>query len=126
MIAEGYTQIHILGATGSRLDHVLSNIGLLGIGLEEGVEILLVDSHNRIRMIREGISISKKEQYGKYVSLLPFTPKVTGITLMGMKYSLTDYTMQSYTSIGISNEIVEEEAEIWLRDGVLLVIESKD
>ena len=126
IIRAGYTQIHILGGTGCRLDHVLGNIQLLGIGLEADVDILLVDAHNRIRMIKEDISIFRNEQYGHYVSLLPFTPEVTGITLHGMKYPLTDYTMRCYMAIGISNEIVEEEARIQIRDGVLLVLETKD
>ena len=49
-IRRGAKEITLLGATGTRLDHVLANINLLGIGLEEGVEIQLVDKHNRIRM----------------------------------------------------------------------------
>ena len=75
---------------------------------------------------REGITISRKEQYGDYISLLPFTPQVTGITLTGMKYPLTDYTMVCYTTIGISNEIVAEEGKISLKDGILLMFETKD
>lgn len=126
LIRDGYEEIHILGGIGSRLDHTLGNIGLLGIGLEMGIKIFLVDSRNRIRMIKSGISISKEEQYGTYISLLPFTPKVTGITLSGMKYPLTDYTMVCHTTIGISNEIVEEEGKIFLKEGILLVFETKD
>ncbi len=126
LMKEGYDEIHILGGIGNRLDHTLGNIGLLGLGLETGTKILLADSRNRIRMIDRGISISKKEQYGTYISLLPFTPKVTGITLTGMKYPLTDYTMVSHTTIGISNEILEEEGTIYLKEGILLVFETKD
>ena len=126
LIREGYEEIHILGGIGSRLDHTLGNIELLGIGLMMGDRIFLVDSHNRIRMIREGITISRKEQYGDYISLLLFTPQVTGITLTGMKYPLTDYTMVCYTTIGISNEIVAEEGKISLKDGILLMFETKD
>ncbi len=126
LISDGYEEIHILGGIGSRLDHTLGNIGLLGIGLKTGTKILLADSRNRICMINRGITISRKEQYGKYISLLPFTPEVTGITLTGMKYPLADYTMVSHTTIGISNEIVEEEGRISLKEGILLVFETKD
>lgn len=125
-ISRGYGQIHILGGTGSRIDHMLATVGLLGIGLEEHVEILLLDSHNRVRMIDKTIVISKKEQYGDYISLLPVTPEVIGVTLTGMKYPLSNYTMVCYKSLGVSNEIVEDTAEIQLKDGVLLVVESKD
>ena len=46
----GTKEITVLGATGTRLDHVLGNISLLGIGLAGQVQIQLVDSHNRIRL----------------------------------------------------------------------------
>lgn len=126
LIRKGYDEIHILGGIGSRMDHTMGNIGLLGIGLQTGIRIVLADAHNRIQMIREGISISKKEQYGDYISLLPFTPQVTGVTLTGMKYPLKDYDMACHTTIGISNEIIEEEGKISLKDGILLVFETKD
>ena len=126
VIRRGCKKIHILGATGSRLDHVLSNIGLLGMGFSSGEEILIVDPCNRIRMVEKGISIKKEEQFGDYVSLLPFTPKVSGLTLKGMKYPLFQYEYSCFSSLGISNEIVGDDAEITFSQGILLVIESKD
>ncbi len=125
-INEGCTQLHILGATGSRIDHMLGNIQLLGIGLQEKAEIFMVDENNRIRMVDKGLQMKKTEQFGKYVSLLPFTPQVKGLTLLGMKYPLNDYTLVCYNSLGISNEIVEDVATIDFKDGVLLVLETKD
>ena len=126
VIRRGCKRIHILGATGSRLDHVLANIGLLGLGVSCGVEILMADSCNRIRMVKNGISIRKEEQFGDYVSLLPVTPKVSGLTLKGMKYPLFQYEYSCFSSLGISNEIVGDEAEISFAEGILLVIESRD
>lgn len=126
VVAKGYAQIHVLGATGSRLDHVLGNIGLLGIGLEEGAEIFIADSHNRIRMIRDNLTLSKKERFGDYVSLLPVSEAVFGVTLIGMKYPLNDHTLTHFNSLGISNEMIEEQAEIRLKGGTLLVMETKD
>ncbi len=125
-IADGCGRIHLLGGTGSRLDHVLGNIQLLGIGLKEGAEILLVDQKNRIRMLDRGLTLLKEEQFGSFVSLIPFTPKVTGVTLTGMKYPLTEYTLECFCSIGVSNEIVEEEARISFREGILLALETRD
>ena len=125
-IRRGCGAIHILGATGSRLDHVLGNIHLLGMAMEQGVEVIMADPNNRISMVREGLVLKKGGQYGKYVSLLPFTPQVTGLTLTGFKYPLDQYTLECYHSLGVSNEITGEQAEISFRDGVLLVIESKD
>ena len=125
-IRRGADSITIIGGTGTRLDHVLGNISLLGIGLEEQVSMELLDQHNRIRMIQDALTLEKETQYGKYVSLIPYGGNVQGITLRGFKYPLSDYTMGGFNSLGISNEIVDNRAEIRFRSGILLVIESKD
>ncbi len=125
-LSRGITQLTILGGTGSRIDHVLGNISLIGIGLEENVEIELVDEHNRVRMIDKPLSIRKDEQFGRFVSLIPYTGRVEHVTLTGFKYTLDDYTMGGFNSLGVSNEIAEEVAHIEFRSGILLVIESVD
>ncbi len=125
-LSRGITQLTILGGTGSRIDHVLGNISLLGIGLEENVEIELVDEHNRVRMIDKPLSIRRDEQFGRFVSLIPYTGSVAHVTLTGFKYTLDDYTMGGFNSLGVSNEIAEEVAHIEFRSGILLVIESVD
>lgn len=126
-IKRGAASITLLGATGTRLDHVLANIELLGIGLKQNIEMELVDSHNRIRMLRAGTYVLEKEkQFGRYVSLIPFSPQVMGVTLEGFQYPLSDYTLEQFNSLGISNEIVEENASIQFSDGILLVVESRD
>lgn len=125
-MSRGCEKIHILGATGSRMDHVLGNIHLLGMGMKQGVEVLIVDPNNRIRMIQKGIVIKREEQYGNYVSLFPFTPQVTGLTLTGFKYPLDHAVLECYHSLGVSNEIIGKQAEISFQDGVLLVVESRD
>ena len=122
----GAKEISVLGGTGTRLDHVLGNISLLGIGLLENVSIQLVDAHNRIRMIDASLCIKKEEQFGSYVSVLPYNGEVSHLTLKGFKYLLKDFQMKPFNSLGISNEIVEEKAEIIFEEGVLLVIESRD
>lgn len=125
-ISLGAKEITVLGATGTRLDHVLGNVSLLGIGLKEQVDIYLVDAYNRVRMVDKSVKLVKAEQFGDFVSLLPYTGKVKNVTLKGFKYPLGDNTMGSFSSLGISNEIVEEEAEILFEDGILLVIEARD
>lgn len=125
-ISLGAKEITVLGATGTRLDHVLGNVALLGIGLQEQVAIQLVDANNRIRMIDKSLKVSREGQFGNYVSLLPYSGEVKGVTLKGFKYPLENFTMGSFSSLGISNKIVEEEAEILFEEGILLVIEARD
>lgn len=125
-LEHGAAQITLLGATGSRLDHVLGNIELLGIGLQAGVPIVMADANNRIRMIDHGIVLKKEAQHGTYVSLIPYTEKVEHLTLRGFKYPLADAVLTGFCSLGVSNEIVDAEAEIIFDGGILLVIESRD
>ena len=125
-IRRGATEIIVLGATGTRLDHVLANVNLLGIGLEENVSIELVDAHNRIRMIDDSLEIEKSNQFGSFISILPVKGDAKGVTLEGMKYPLEDAYVGCFSSLGVSNEIYEEVARISVKDGTLLVIESRD
>lgn len=120
------SHIDLVGATGSRLDHVLGNLQLLTLGLESGTEIFLLDPHNRIRVIDRSLTLKKAEQYGDFVSLIPHGGAVCGLTLKGMKYPLDGATLTPDVSLGISNEIVDEEATISLAEGRLFVLESRD
>ena len=121
-------EITVLGATGTRLDHVLGNIHLLKLAMEEGISMYLVDAHNRIRMLRQGelLVLNKAEQFGHYVSLIPFTPAVKGLTLEGFAYDVADFTLEAGKSRGVSNELEKEQGTISFTEGILLVIESKD
>ena len=123
---EGADRIYILGGTGTRLDHVVANIKLLSHALERKKECILMDAHNRIRLIDQPLTIEKKKQYGKYVSLLAFGGQVKGLTLRGFFYPLTEYDMEAENPLGVSNEITAENGEISFSSGKLLVMESKD
>lgn len=125
-ISKGATKITILGGIGSRMDHVLGNISLLGIGLQNKVSIEILDSHNKIRMIDSKLSIDKDKQYGKFLSVIPISEKVKGLTISGVKYPLDNYEMSRFNTLGISNEIVDDVATISLKKGIVLVVESKD
>ena len=122
----GAKQIVILGGTGTRLDHVVANIKLLAIARKQGKECILLDAHNRIRLTDQPMKIGKTDQYGKYVSLFAFGGQVTGLTLRGFFYPLTEYDMDPENPIGVSNEITAENGEIFFSSGMLLVMESKD
>lgn len=122
----GAEKITVLGATGSRLDHILGNLELLGIGLEHEIPMEIVDAHNRVRMIRQGIKLNRAEQFGTYISLIPYSEPVEHLYLTGFKYPLADYCLKGFCSIGVSNEIIEEVAEISFQKGILFLIESKD
>lgn len=127
-IEEGAQFITILGGTGTRFDHSFANISLLTLLLDRKIEGEIVDCHNRISMLMGGHTkrIKKEEQYGEFVSLIPYTEAAKKITVKGFLYPLTEETLELGISRGISNEIVDEVGEIFFESGILIVVESKD
>lgn len=120
------TNITILGALGKRIDHAIANIHILKYALDAEIPCEILDHYNRIYLIKEKHTLSKNKIYGKYISLIPLTTEVEGITLKGFKYPLKNRALSIGSSLGISNEIVEETATIELKRGILIVIESGD
>lgn len=118
--------IVLLGATGTRLDHAFANIQVLYQALSREIPAYMVDEHNRIFLADRSFTLKKKESFGAYLSLIPMTESVAGLTLKGMKYPLEEAEMVMGSSLGVSNEIVEEEAAVEFRDGILIVFETKD
>ena len=49
-----------------------------------------------------------------------------GITLKGFKYDVCDLSIHKGETIGISNELREEEGHIIIGDGYLFLMETKD
>ncbi|MDD3796168.1 MAG: thiamine diphosphokinase [Lachnospiraceae bacterium] len=120
------SRIDILGATGSRIDHVIGNIQVLSLARAHQADCCLVDSRNRIYLINSGIQLQKNKQHGNYVSLFAYGGDVQGLTLKGFKYPLDHFTLGTVGTRGVSNEIIEETASISFDTGQLLVIESRD
>lgn len=117
--------ITIAGAIGSRLDHTLANINILKEALDNKILCKIVDENNNISLINKNTIIEKDNKY-KYISLIPITTVATGITLQGFKYSLENATMKIGESIGISNEQLEQIAKINIKEGILILLKTKD
>lgn len=128
-LEEGAGLITVLAATGSRLDHVLMNLGLLLQTERAGCKCYIVDETNRVQMLttdgRRNCRIRKEKQYGNYLSVIPMTAVVEGLTIEGVMYPLKDKTICQGSSLTVSNQILEE-ACISIKKGAVLVIESKD
>lgn len=125
---EGCREILLMGATGTRVDHLISNIHLLKAGQDRGLDCTILDRHNRIRLTAEPVTFFRKDSPYPFVSFIPLSEEVTHMTLTGFKYGLTDYHMVLGVECGhcVSNEIVEEEARLFFEKGQVLVIEARD
>lgn len=118
------TEIILLGATGSRIDHMIANISLLKLGLERNIPISIVDNKNHIRLIKDSIIIEGSK--GDYFSLIPFSERVEGISTKGAHYELDGAVMEFGDPYGVSNYFEHETVEVRIKKGYLLVIKSED
>lgn len=120
----GATRIFILGATGSRIDHSLSNLQLLHKLLDKNIRGVILNDNNRVYLIKDRIKVSRMDGY--HISLLPASPVVEGVTTEGLAWPLFNFTMKTGTGLGISNEFTEDTATIRISSGRLYVILAKD
>ena len=59
-----------------------------------------------------------------YFSVFSYT-ETAEISLSGTKYPLNNYCLTNKFPLGVSNEIIENEAELTLNNGQVIVIFSK-
>ena len=115
----------LFGGIGDRFDHTLANAHYLLSLLKKGVRARLVDDKNCVEVIDRQLTLHGK--VGDLVSTLPLSMEVTGITLKGFSYPLTDATLTlDGDYIAVSNVLAEETATIDIKSGYLYVIRSRD
>ena len=68
----------------------------------------------------------KKTNANEFVSVFAWTEEAKGVSYKGLKYPLENATLTKAFALGISNEFAEEEAEISVKDGMLLIIIAAD
>jgi thiamine pyrophosphokinase len=127
----GVDGVVIVGALGGlRVDHALVNVSLLAMAGLTGRSATVVDERARIGLIRapgpDGATVEHRlpGRPGDLVSLLPFGDGVEGVTTDGLLYPLADEPLPLGQARGLSNVRVAAEARVWVRRGLLLVVES--
>ena len=123
-IALGASEVTILGALGSRLDHSLGNIFLLTRFLEAGIKGKIVNEKNLILLINENETF--EFSIGTVISLLPIGGDVEEINISGFEYPIVNGRMTMKNPYGISNVVTQQEQKISFAKGMLLVIISED
>lgn len=112
---------------GSRIDHAIANLNIMESLLKKKIKATLYYLHNRIRVFQgpAHIYLQKEEEF-RYVSLLPISEQVQGVTLSGFKYGLQQATLRRDNTRGISNELCEVQGEIRFSKGTCFLVESND
>ncbi len=118
--------ITLIGATGGRLDHFLSNLWL---PLEERFapvreRLVMRDMQNSIRYYSPGRYRITQEPGMTYLAFVCLTP-VTKLSIHQAKYRLSEKDFVRPTSLA-SNEFVGGSSDFSFESGVVAVIQSRD
>jgi len=126
-VSENPEKIRLFGATGGRIDHFLANIHLMlkfsdDLGLPE---IEMIDTRNMVFLKPPGTYHLEKETK-KYISFLPGSGEVSGLTLKGFKYPLENRHIPTGSTLCISNELIGDNGTFSFSKGILIIIRSDD
>lgn len=120
----GAKEIILLGSTGSRVDHMLGNLGMLLRCLKANISAKIRDDHNTIIIADKEVVIDSS--CGKTFSLLAYFKNVHNLTIEGAKYPLRNFYLEIGNPITISNEFLEDRVKISFTEGILIVIFPRD
>ena len=124
-LERGCTEIYIIGGIGTRIDHVLSNVGILEGLYEGGVHAYITNGKNRIRYVRNDNVLIGRSAY-KYLSVIALDPVCKGVSVEGCKYKMKNQKLERKVQFAVSNEIEGNLALVTVKKGAALVIESMD
>lgn len=116
----------IVCACGGRIDHMIATIYNLIRMDRAGLKARIIDSRNIIFVKSQNFVLDKQELPKKYISFIPISGAVEGLTIKGLKYTLDKYILNPGSSRCISNEFEETTASVSFEKGCLLVINSSD
>lgn len=120
----GCDEITLLGCTGTRIDHLMGNIGMLLKCLRKNVKATIKDNNNEIIIIDKPTTIYGEK--GKKFSLSAYYENVENLSIIGAKYPLNNFYLEIGDPITVSNEFCDEEVKLEFNKGKLLLIYAQD
>lgn len=126
VILQNPSSIRMFGSTGGRLDHMLANIQLLIKPLNEGIGVVIIDHQNELTVKLPGEFTVMRDASFPYISFIPFSNHVDGLTLTGFKYPLKNCHISWGSTLCISNELISNIGTFSFLTGILIMIRSRD
>lgn len=124
-IEEQVSFTYLIGAlAGKRADHFLANIFLFNQFYDK-IHFQIVDGYQKISLLESQKKFLIEGEQGDYISIIPFGTDLIGLEGEGFLYSLNNLSIERGHSLGLSNELIERKASIYLKEGKGLVIQSK-
>lgn len=121
-LQKGYRRFVFLCASDGRLDHTYANLCTMQYILSQGGEACMVDEKKTIYLVHDK-SLAIEQAKGKTISVFPFACHYCTVTYKGLLYPLEHAKLYSDGfPMGVSNEIIQDYAEIQVHEGDALII----
>ena len=120
-LERGFRRFVLLGGVGGRLEHTLANLQALAWLTAQGARGVLAGEGTVATVLRDERMTFPAGLTG-FWSAFCLSGKAEGVTLRNLKYELTDYTISADFPLGVSNEFLEEPAQVSVRKGALLAL----
>ena len=118
-VSQGWTDLAILGATGLREDHTLSNLSLLADFAQEASVLLLTDTGWFTPVL---VSSQLPSREGQQVSIFSLNP-ATSVHAEGLKYALNGLRLNRWWQAAL-NEACGDVVSLTFVGGPLLVFQT--
>lgn len=119
-VERGYNDIIMFSAIGTRIDHSLANIMMIGKYYEEGVEISIINEYSEICILKEN-NVFKEFNYD-FFTIIPLSRKLEGLDIFNAKYELRNKTVNFGDTLCVSNETLNNELRISKQKGNAILI----
>ena len=124
-VEEGADEIIFVGGLSGRLDHSISNLGVLEDMYLRNLHGYMTDGQNRVHFLKSSSTLIARSAY-KYISILAADETVKGVSMEGGKYPLKNQTLKRRLQYAVSNEITGNVVLISVKKGGIFIIESRD
>ena len=115
-IQNKYNVIYCIAGLGGSIDHELTNINLL----DKYSNLIFISQKEKIFKIDHNYKFNN--MINTKISFVIFSDKVKGLTLKGFKYNIENLDIKKGEARCISNIIVENEAVLLIKSGLLLCV----
>ncbi|MBQ2725958.1 MAG: thiamine diphosphokinase [Clostridia bacterium] len=117
----GCSYITIVGGTGGRIDHSISNMFYLEDLRRQGIRVKLTDGENTVQVIMDETVTVPND--GGYFSVFALDSCI--VTQTGCKYPLNRAQLIRHRPYAVSNEVVGEYAAVTVQGSAILVMSKR-
>ena len=115
-IQNKYDIIYCIAGLGGSIDHELTNINLL----DKYLNLIFISQKEKIFKIDSNYKFNN--MINTKISFIVFSDEVKGLTLQGFKYDIENLDIKKGEARCISNIILENEANFFIKSGSLLCV----